>query len=87
MSIATARHDSDPLLCLHGANGKPTHDEIARYAYSIWEQEGWPQHRDLEHWLHAESQLQQARREEAFRAWQRAKSQLQQTPERYLLRA
>lgn len=87
MTTANAPHGSDPLLHLHGGNGKPKHDEIARYAHSIWTQEGCPQDRDLGHWLPAESQLQQAHREEAFRAWQQAKRQLRQTPERYLMRA
>ncbi len=86
MSAANARHGSDPLPFFHGANGKPHHDEIARYAYSLWEQEGRPQRRALDHWLQAESQLRQARQDEAFRAWQRAKLRLQQTPERYLVR-
>jgi hypothetical protein len=33
---------------------KATHDEIAERAYAIWEREGRPHGRDLEHWLTAE---------------------------------
>lgn len=35
-----------------------THEEIARCAYYIWESEGRPEGRDVEHWLQAELQLQ-----------------------------
>lgn len=34
-----------------------THEEIAAAAYSIWEQEGRPEGRDVEHWLQAELQI------------------------------
>jgi hypothetical protein len=34
-----------------------THEEIARRAHEIWEQEGRPHGRDAEHWLVAERQL------------------------------
>jgi Protein of unknown function (DUF2934) len=30
--------------------GLPTHDQIARAAYSLWEKEGCPQGRAEEHW-------------------------------------
>ncbi len=32
------------------------HEEIALSAYSIWDQEGRPEGRDVEHWLQAEAQ-------------------------------
>ncbi len=38
---------------------EPTHDDIAECAVSIWEEEGRPQGRDLEHWLLAEARLRQ----------------------------
>ena len=37
----------------------PTDEQIAALAYSIWEQEGRPEGRDLEHWRAAEAQLRQ----------------------------
>jgi hypothetical protein len=37
----------------------PSHDEIARMAYSLWLQEGCPHGRDREHWLRAEEQWKQ----------------------------
>lgn len=38
---------------------EPAHDEIALCAMSIWEEEGRPQGRELEHWLLAEARLRQ----------------------------
>ena len=38
---------------------EPTHDDIALCAMSIWEDEGRPQGRELEHWLLAEARLRQ----------------------------
>ena len=35
----------------------PTREAIAIAAYSIWEQEGRPEGRAVEHWLEAEMQL------------------------------
>jgi hypothetical protein len=34
-----------------------SHEEIARRAHEIWEQEGCPEGREQEHWLQAERQL------------------------------
>jgi hypothetical protein len=39
----------------------PTSEEIATCAYSIWEKEGHPEGREVEHWLAAEIQLRQVR--------------------------
>jgi hypothetical protein len=36
--------------------------EIAKRAYAIWELEGQPNGRDLDHWLRAESEIDTARR-------------------------
>jgi hypothetical protein len=33
------------------------HDEIAKRAFTMWELEGRPTGRDLEHWLRAEAEL------------------------------
>ena len=33
------------------------HTEIAKRAYTMWELEGRPTGRDLEHWLRAETEL------------------------------
>jgi hypothetical protein len=35
----------------------PTHAEIALCAMTIWQAEGQPQGRDVEHWLKAEARL------------------------------
>jgi hypothetical protein len=36
---------------------RPSHDEIARRAYALYEAEGRPDGRHLEHWTRAESEL------------------------------
>jgi hypothetical protein len=38
---------------------EPSPAEIAALAYQIWEQEGRPEGRDLDHWLMAREQLRQ----------------------------
>lgn len=45
--------------------GYPSSEEIAATAYGIWEQEGRPEGRDLQHWLQAEAQLRAVRQPEA----------------------
>lgn len=44
---------------------EPTHEQIALCALSIWEAEGRPQGRELEHWLLAEVRLRQGVKPEA----------------------
>jgi hypothetical protein len=39
----------------------PTCDEIAALAHAIWEEEGRPEGREVDHWLSAERQLRQRR--------------------------
>jgi hypothetical protein len=43
---------------------KPTFDQIAHLAFDIWEKEGRPHGRHMEHWLEAESLLIVARSEQ-----------------------
>ena len=43
-----------------------TEDEIAVCAYYIWEQEGKPERRALDHWLQAELQLAASHWHESF---------------------
>jgi len=47
-------------------HSKPTHDEIARRAYILFEQSGCVPGRDLENWLAAEAQLNGGRKSEAI---------------------
>ena len=49
----------------NGSHGYPTHEEIALCARAIWEKEGQPQGRELDHWLQAEAQLQQGQKQMA----------------------
>jgi hypothetical protein len=44
---------------------EPTHDEIAARAQSIYEREGRPQGRAMQHWLQAETQLNAERKNAA----------------------
>lgn len=43
------------------------HAEIAKRAYALWEWEGRPTGRDLDHWLRAEAELEAAWRVEPQR--------------------
>jgi len=43
-------------------NTKPTHDEIAKRAYAIFEKSGRVPGRDLQNWLEAETHLRTAER-------------------------
>lgn len=58
MSAKTKRNSS-PKRIASPPRREPTHDEIALCAMTIWEAEGRPQGRELEHWLLAESRLRQ----------------------------
>ncbi len=42
---------------LPNENSEPSEAEIARLAYEIWEMEGRPEGRDLDHWMMARKQL------------------------------
>ena len=53
--------DASPRLLTNGLQGKPTHDEIALRAYSLWEQKGRPPSQEVAIWLQAETQLRQPR--------------------------
>jgi hypothetical protein len=44
---------------------EPTQDEIAAYAYKLWEAEGRPDGRDVDHWLQAKAHLTADRQYEA----------------------
>ena len=44
---------------------EPTQDEIAAYAYKLWEAEGRPNGRDVDHWLQAKAHLTADRQYEA----------------------
>ena len=41
----------------HGRSGKPGYNEIAARAYQLYEQDGRPQGKDLEHWFRAEEMV------------------------------
>ena len=75
MKPVKSTNGSGPLLLTRGTNGKPTRGEIARCAYTPWEQKGLLQDRDLHHWLQAESQLRAMHKDAAFQAWQQARGQ------------
>jgi hypothetical protein len=45
------------VLLQAGPPPSPGHDDIAQCARLLWEQEGRPEGRDVEHWLQAEARL------------------------------
>jgi|694.fasta_scaffold19048_3 hypothetical protein len=59
--MKTKRPDQKPTdtkLLTNGSNGsKPPHDEVATFAYLIWEQRGRAEGHDMDDWLEAETQL------------------------------
>src|SRR5512133_281155 len=72
LSPLRLRHDplSGPALKRFSGMRKPsgrpiirpnmiTHEEISKKAREIWEREGRPEGRDIEHWLQAETELRQ----------------------------
>ncbi|MBI3849963.1 MAG: DUF2934 domain-containing protein [Verrucomicrobia bacterium] len=61
------KKNSPTLLIADGPGRKPTRDEIALCAYSIWEREGRSQGRELQHWLQAEAVLRQSPQQVAIR--------------------
>jgi hypothetical protein len=50
-------------------SGNPSREEIARRAYEIYENEGRPEGRCLEHWLKAEVSLVREREQRGRRSW------------------
>lgn len=53
-TLQAARPDPTPA----GGTGRaPAHDEVARRAYELWQQEGCPEGHALKHWIEAEKQL------------------------------
>lgn len=59
----------------------PTHTDIEVRAYHIWEQEGRPQGRQLDHWLRAEQEFSPAQpRRAAQKATSTAKTVARSAP-------
>jgi hypothetical protein len=59
-----SRHWLDSTLVACGLRSPmPSHEQIALVAYYLWEQEGRPHGRDLEHWHRALAQLRHAKPE------------------------
>lgn len=60
LCILGAIMDDDPFTetTLSSIPAEPTDEAIALRAYSLWESEGRPAGKDVEHWLRAERELQ-----------------------------
>ena len=56
-TVAGTPHE--PKAVAAGGGDRDTHDRISRRAYQIWEEEGWPQGREAEHWSRAEREIAQ----------------------------
>lgn len=68
MKTTKQKKDAPPRLLTNGPSGEPTHDEIALCAYSLWEEQGHPENREVEIWLQAETQLRQSQNQQGVRA-------------------
>lgn len=51
-------HEPFPETVLLSIPAEPTEGSIALRAYALWEEEGRPAGKDVEHWLRAERELQ-----------------------------
>ena len=60
MKAANQKKAAPLRLLTNGVRGKSTQDDIAHCAYFLWEQHGYPQNYEAEHWLQAEAQLRQS---------------------------
>jgi len=60
VSARPAAKTPTPRLPTNGEPHEQTHDEIALFAYSLWERQGRPQHQEIAIWLQAEIQLRPA---------------------------
>jgi hypothetical protein len=52
--------EESKTIAMQPLPGPVRREEIALYAYCIWDTEGRPERRALEHWLQAELQLRTA---------------------------
>ena len=68
MKTTKQTKDASPRLLTNGAHSEPAHDEIARCAYSLWEQQGHPQDQEIGIWLQAEAQLRKSQSQQGVRA-------------------
>ena len=68
MKAANLKKAAPPRLLTNGAHGEPTHDDIAQWAYSLWEQHGHPQNQQVAIWFQAEAQLRQPQNKHGVRA-------------------
>jgi hypothetical protein len=66
MKTTKQAKNAAPRLLTNGTNKEPAHDEIARRAYSLWEQQGWPQGQETAIWLLAETELRPPRSQHAI---------------------
>jgi hypothetical protein len=68
MNTSKPKPAATPRLLTDGSPNEPSHDEIARRAYALWEQQGCPQGQDMSLWLQAETQLRPSRSQHGVRA-------------------
>lgn len=68
MKTTKQKKDAAPRLLTNGLHDEPAHDEIARCAYSLWEQQGRPQDEEIGIWLQAEAKLRQSQSQPGVRA-------------------
>ena len=59
--MKTKKHPKSTERHVNGSNGKPAHEEVALFAYYVWEQQGRTDGHDVEDWQQAEMQLEATR--------------------------
>jgi hypothetical protein len=57
MSTPRRRRNSEPMIDVANTNAVPTHEDIARRAYELYEQRGSEGGHDLGDWFRAEREL------------------------------
>lgn len=68
MKTTKQKKDVTPRLLTNGEHSELAHDEIARLAYSLWEQQGRPHGQEVGIWLQAEVQLRQPQSQHGVQA-------------------
>jgi len=60
-TAATQQTEPEVVAAISSGDGQSTNEEaIRKRAYAIWEEEGRPEGRHLDHWLRAEAEISQS---------------------------
>jgi hypothetical protein len=62
--MKTKKRPKNAERLVNGSNGKPAYEEVALFAYYVWEQQERTDGHDVEDWQQAEMQLEATRAQE-----------------------